>query len=184
MPSPTHKFLFYLLPLTKHCLALYHSHLSSYTACYCSTGEAREGSSVWNGGAITPLFLQGYYCHFSAFLHGRHEADGGKWQWSGLLSQSIKLQAGEIALTPQALQITTLSQLNATAISKETGSIFHHRRGAHFGAKQTGASCLVLFLERQMWSVVKKRLHSSGTELSLRPQLRGINTAKYIWGAF
>lgn len=162
------------------CLLHCHSHSSSCIAFYCSTGEARERPSVWNGGAITPLFLQGYYRHFLAFLHGRHEADRGKWQWSGLLSQSIKLQAGEIALTPQALQITTLSQLNATAISKETGSIFHHRRGAHFGAKETGASCLVLFLERRMWSVVKEQHHSGGTELSLRPQLRGIDTAQHI----
>lgn len=80
-------------------------------------------------------FLEGYYPHFLAFLHGHHEADRGKWQWSGLLRRSIKPQAGEIALTLQALQITTLSHLNATAISKETGCIFHHRRGARFRAK-------------------------------------------------
>lgn len=129
-------------------------------------------------------FLEGYYLHFLAFLHGHHEADGGKWQWSGLLSRSIKPQAGEIALTLQALQITTLSHLNATAISKETGSIFHHRRGARFRAKETGASCLALFSEREMWSVVKEQPHSGGTKLSLRLKLKDITTTRHVWGAF
>lgn len=129
-------------------------------------------------------FLEGYYPHFSAFLHGHHEADGRKWQWSGLLSRSIKPQAGKIALTLQALQITTLSHLNATAISKETGCIFHHRRGARFRARETRASCLALFLERGMWSVVKEQLHSGGTKLSLRLKLKDITTAQHVRGAF
>lgn len=89
-----------------------------------------------------------------------------------------------MALTLQALQITTLSHLNATAISKETGGIFHHRRGARFGAREAGASYPALFLERRMWSVVKEQLHSGGTELSLRLKLRDITTAQHIWGAF
>ena len=93
-------------------------------------------------------FLEGYYPHFLACFHGHREHDVGKWQWSGLLGQSVKPQAGEIALTLQAPQITTLSRLNATAISRETGCIFHHRRGARFGGEETGASCLALFLER------------------------------------
>lgn len=129
-------------------------------------------------------FLEGYYPHFLSFLHGHHEADGGKWQWSGLLSQSIKPQAGEIGLTLQALQITTLSHLNATAISKETGCIFHHRRGARFRAKEIGVSRLVLFLDRRMWSVVKEQLHSGRTKLSLRLKLRDITRTQHIWGAF
>lgn len=146
-------------------------------------------------------FLEGYYPHFLAFLHDHHEADGGKWQWSGLLSRSIKPQAGEIALTLQALQITTLSHLNATAISNETGCIFHHRRGARFRAKETGASCLALFEERGkrravgggagetwvgggVWSVVKQQLHSSRTKLSLRLKLKDITITQYVWGAF
>lgn len=49
-------------------------------------------------------------------------------------------------MTLQTLQITTLSHLNATAISKETGCIFHHRRGARFRAREASASCLALFL--------------------------------------
>lgn len=190
LQTKTHSFRKSQVPLLSPttnktlCLPRCHSHFSSHIAFYCSTGEARERSSVWNGSAITPFSLKVYYPPFLAFLHGHHEADGGKWQWSGLLSQSIRPQAGEIASTPQALQITTLSQLNATAISKETGSIFHHRRGAHFRARETGASCLALFLERRMWSVVKEQLHSGGTQLSLRPQLRDINTTRDIWGAF
>lgn len=182
----THTILFpFYLPATEKplCPPYCHSHSSPRIAFY-SFGEARERSSVWNGCAITALFLEGYYLHFLAFLHGHHEADGGKWQWSGLLSRSIKPQAGEIALTLQALQITTLSHLNATAISKETGSIFHHRRGARFRAKETGASCLALFLERGMWSVVKEQPHSGGTKLSLRLKLKDITTTRHVWGAF
>lgn len=95
-------------------------HLSSHIDVY-GLGEAR--------GAVLPVkwmcnhnpFLEGYYPHFSALLHGRRRAEGGKWQWSGLPRCGIKPQVGEIALTLQALQITTLSRLNATAISKKTG---------------------------------------------------------------
>lgn len=129
-------------------------------------------------------FLEGYYPHYLARLHGYHKPDVGKWQWSGLLSQSVKPQAGEIALTLQAPQITTLSHLNATAISKETGCIFHHRRGARFGANETDTSGLALFLERRMWSVVKEQLHSGGTKLSLRLKLRDITTTQHVLGAF
>lgn len=122
-------------------------------------------------GAILPVkgmcnhspFLEGYYPHFSALLHGCRRADGGKWQWSGLPRCCIKPQVGEIALTLQALQITTLSRLNATAISKKTGYIFHHRRGARFRAQEAAALCLTLFLDRGRWSVVKEEHHSSGT---------------------
>lgn len=75
------------------CLPRCHSHFSSYIAFYCSTGEAKgEVLSVkWR--CNHTLFLEGYYPPLLAFLHGHHEADGGKWQWSGLLSQSIKPQA-------------------------------------------------------------------------------------------
>lgn len=124
-------------------------------------------------GAILPVkwmcnhssFLEGYYPHFPALLHGRRRADGGKWQWSGLPRCCIKPQVGEIALTLQALQITTLSRLNATAISKKTGYIFHHRRGARFRAREAAALCLALFLDRGRWSVVKEEHHNSGTSL-------------------
>lgn len=95
--------------------------------------QLRISSSVWNGCAITGLFLEGYYPHSSASPSRppwSRWGGGGESQWSGLWSQSIKPQAGEMALTLQALQITTLSLLNATAISGETGCIFHHRRGA------------------------------------------------------
>lgn len=61
--------------------------------------------------------------------------------------RSVKPEAGGIALTLRAPQITTLSHLNATAIIKETGCIFHRRRGACFIAKETGASCFAHFFE-------------------------------------
>lgn len=138
-------------------------HLSSHRVVY-SLGGAGEPSSVGNGCAITALSLK-VITHISwlFFTAAAAEPMGGKWQWSGLPRCCIKPQVGEIALTPQALQITTLSRLNATAISKETGYIFHHRRGARFRAREAAASCLALFLDRGRWSVVKEELHSSGT---------------------
>lgn len=136
-------------------------HLSAHIVVY-SLGEAGEPSCVKWMCNHSP-FLEGYYPHFLALLHGCRRADGGKWQWSGLPRCCIKPQVGEIALTLQALQITTLSRLNATAISKKTGYIFHHRRGARFRARGAAASCLALFLDRGRWSVVKEEHHSSGT---------------------
>lgn len=139
-------------------------HLSSHWVVYSLEG-AGEPSSLGNGCAITALSLK-VITHISwLFFTAAAAAEpmGGKWQWSGLPRCCIKPQVGEIALTPQALQITTLSRLNATAISKETGYIFHHRRGARFRAREAAASCLALFLDRGRWSVVKEELHSSGT---------------------
>lgn len=135
--------------------------VSLHIAFYCF-GEKREVILSVKWMCNHSPFLEGYYPYFLAFLHGHHEANRGKWQWSGLLRCSIKPQAGEIALTLQALQITTLSHLNATAINKETGCIFHHRRGARFRAEEPGASCLALLLKQGMWSVVNE-LHSSVT---------------------
>lgn len=136
-------------------------HLSSHIVVY-GLGEAGEPSSLWNGCAITALSLK-VITHISwLFFTAAAEPMGGKWQWSGLPRCCIKPQVGEIALTLQALQITTLSHLNATAISKKTGYIFHHRRGARFQAREAAAPCLTLFLDRGRWSVVKEEHHSSG----------------------
>lgn len=139
--------LLYLPPLTKPCVCLTVILTPHSIQHFTALGKQGRGPQC-EMDVQSQSFPIRLLPHFLAFLHGGHEADEGKWQWSGLLSQSIKPQAGEIASAPQAFQITTLSHLNATAISKETGCIFHHRRGARSGAKETGASCLALFLER------------------------------------
>jgi hypothetical protein len=60
--------------------------------------------------------------------------------------KALRAGAREIALTLQARRSTTLRHLNASTISKETGDVSHHSRGARWGAP----SCLALVGEGEM----------------------------------